>query len=116
MRFFNSDDPKANLDFALEAMEDFSLEDQAYVVNRLFRYQWFRNYIYTTDYISQQLNQILSILSRYLKEAEFIGEIEDRTTQINIIQIIFIGKDIDCLLYTSPSPRDQRGSRMPSSA
>ena len=25
-------------------------------------------------------------------------------------------EDIDCLLYTSPSPRDQRGSRMPSSA
>ena len=24
--------------------------------------------------------------------------------------------DTDCLLYTSPSPRDQRGSRMPSSA
>ena len=23
---------------------------------------------------------------------------------------------MDCLLYTSPSPRDQRGSRMPSSA
>ena len=29
-----------------------------------------------------------------------------------------VGRDklIDCLLYTSPSPRDQRGSRMPSSA
>ena len=25
-------------------------------------------------------------------------------------------KNINCLLYTSPSPRDQRGSRMPSSA
>ena len=25
-------------------------------------------------------------------------------------------KYVDCLLYTSPSPRDQRGSRMPSSA
>ena len=25
-------------------------------------------------------------------------------------------RDICCLLYTSPSPRDQRGSRMPSSA
>ena len=24
--------------------------------------------------------------------------------------------EISCLLYTSPSPRDQRGSRMPSSA
>ena len=35
----------------------------------------------------------------------------------------FVGKidnnnniDYSCLLYTSPSPRDQRGSRMPSSA
>ena len=27
-----------------------------------------------------------------------------------------IGQDGNCLLYTSPSPRDQRGSRMPSSA
>ena len=26
------------------------------------------------------------------------------------------GKFKPCLLYTSPSPRDQRGSRMPSSA
>ena len=38
--------------------------------------------------------------------------------------LIFLGKNFqdidkankDCLLYTSPSPRDQRGSRMPSSA
>ena len=28
----------------------------------------------------------------------------------------FMGLGILCLLYTSPSPRDQRGSRMPSSA
>ena len=27
-----------------------------------------------------------------------------------------IAKNIDCLLYTSPSPRDKRQSRMPSSA
>ena len=26
------------------------------------------------------------------------------------------GKHIDCLLYTSPSPRDRQKSRMPSSA
>ena len=26
------------------------------------------------------------------------------------------GRMVTCLLYTSPSPRDQRGSRMPSSA
>ena len=29
---------------------------------------------------------------------------------------MFSKEDITCLLYTSPSPRDQRGSRMPSSA
>ena len=27
-----------------------------------------------------------------------------------------LGRNLPCLLYTSPSPRDQRGSRMPSSA
>ena len=31
-------------------------------------------------------------------------------------RISTFGQDINCLLYTSPSPRDQRGSRMPSSA
>ena len=31
--------------------------------------------------------------------------------------IVLTGTEIkSCLLYTSPSPRDQRGSRMPSSA
>ena len=29
---------------------------------------------------------------------------------------VYIGHNTNCLLYTSPSPRDQRGSRMPSSA
>ena len=29
---------------------------------------------------------------------------------------IFMPQPQSCLLYTSPSPRDQRGSRMPSSA
>ena len=31
-------------------------------------------------------------------------------------EITLRAKLSDCLLYTSPSPRDQRGSRMPSSA
>ena len=29
---------------------------------------------------------------------------------------VYVGELDTCLLYTSPSPRDQRGSRMPSSA
>ena len=33
-----------------------------------------------------------------------------------LAQLCFKGWRMGCLLYTSPSPRDQRGSRMPSSA
>ena len=35
---------------------------------------------------------------------------------INLLEPIDNGQILFCLLYTSPSPRDQRGSRMPSSA
>ena len=45
--------------------------------------------------------------------------IADATT---LTEAGYVGEDVEniiltfCLLYTSPSPRDQRGSRMPSSA
>ena len=46
----------------------------------------------------------------------FIGESISRARRYQyIFSMIFIWF-IACLLYTSPSPRDQRGSRMPSSA
>ena len=32
------------------------------------------------------------------------------------LKLLLLDEPYDCLLYTSPSPRDQRGSRMPSSA
>ena len=35
---------------------------------------------------------------------------------IRFIRRILVGQLISCLLYTSPSPRDMRRSRMPSSA
>ena len=37
-------------------------------------------------------------------------------TILSIILLTFFHEHLPCLLYTSPSPRDQRGSRMPSSA
>ena len=42
-------------------------------------------------------------------------EVEIRACAIHTVELIR-EKFKDCLLYTSPSPRDQRGSRMPSSA
>ena len=35
---------------------------------------------------------------------------------LNTVVLLFSSLTMACLLYTSPSPRDQRGSRMPSSA
>ena len=35
---------------------------------------------------------------------------------VDLAQLQQLSRPIPCLLYTSPSPRDQRGSRMPSSA
>ena len=43
-------------------------------------------------------NQTISLLMRQLENSDFFDKVDF------------------CLLYTSPSPRDQRGSRMPSSA
>ena len=59
-------------------------------------------------------------------EAEVRAALEDRFVQYELSKQWFYksGKTLyesgrpswGCLLYTSPSPRDQRGSRMPSSA
>ena len=54
---------------------------------------------------------------------EIAGQVIDRS-QFDRILIVgggkfshYMAKGVEtCLLYTSPSPRDQRGSRMPSSA
>ena len=47
-----------------------------------------------------------------------IVDVYEHTTFPNTNSIVFDGQDdyIDCLLYTSPSPRDLSTSRMPSSA
>ena len=40
----------------------------------------------------------------------------DRVEAGQLYEFYIENKDYDCLLYTSPSPRDKRQSRMPSSA
>ena len=47
----------------------------------------------------------------------FIGKYDPAGNGLNALSVIYTMQlIIICLLYTSPSPRDQRGSRMPSSA
>ena len=53
---------------------------------------------------------VYSALVIWSASGQDIGMMERKIGQIAM------GLVIICLLYTSPSPRDQRGSRMPSSA
>ena len=48
------------------------------------------------------------------KEKLFAEKLNGRLAMLGIIA--GIGAYLTCLLYTSPSPRDKRQSRMPSSA
>ena len=47
---------------------------------------------------------------------KIIDTVQETATRRITNNILEINKAHICLLYTSPSPRDQRGSRMPSSA
>ena len=57
-------------------------------------------------------------LPYYDKEHQQIALLAAKSMDVKGVDLIKdpLGDPKDCLLYTSPSPRDQRGSRMPSSA
>ena len=75
-----------------------------------------------------KVNQKQSEFKVNQKQSEFIERAMQQLTQVMnqcaensatataILGRRQVGRHIVCLLYTSPSPRDQRGSRMPSSA
>ena len=55
-----------------------------------------------------------SFVTAYMEDPRFLERIEEIYN--HTIRTRTGATYFDCLLYTSPSPRDQRGSRMPSSA
>ena len=73
-----------------------------------------------TDYqIVQQLARRVAMSEHFEGDAEWWLRKMTEPLQKHGIKFESIGEDVvrnPCLLYTSPSPRDQRGSRMPSSA
>ena len=69
----------------------------------------------------------MNVLANKRLDLDIINIISDLSTELQIKAFLVGGyvrdlildrksKDIDCLLYTSPSPRDLSSSRMPSSA
>ena len=65
-----------------------------------------------------RLEQLAERLATGLSEAASAAGVEHCVNRVGSMMTLFFnpGPVTCCLLYTSPSPRDQRGSRMPSSA
>ena len=80
----------------------------------------------TISDIAAHANVSKSTVSRVLNDTTPVNEEKRQAVlaamkEMNFEPNIFArglasGQSYTCLLYTSPSPRDQRGSRMPSSA
>ena len=72
-----------------------------------------------TEYAQSQLGDVIFLefpeVGQEFSAGDVFGEVEAVKTVSELYSPIS-GKIIDCLLYTSPSPRDGLLSRMPSSA
>ena len=68
--------------------------------------------------VDNQLGLYNSLTEMYPDKSELVDVFKASGFKYMIIDFntVTIDKTDNCLLYTSPSPRDQRGSRMPSSA
>ena len=78
-----------------------------------------RHFMYLHDELTREnarLKQLLAEKDDEIKQVENSRkELEAMYTNLKMARTISI-HDNDCLLYTSPSPRDSTSSRMPSSA
>ena len=69
-----------------------------------------------------RIDALAKLVESYSSESDLAGKMRDAGIDPESDigqQMIYLVNDLlgfPCLLYTSPSPRDQRGSRMPSSA
>ena len=70
--------------------------------------------------ITHKLNEIMDLTSEVsvMRQGEVVGHTKTTDTNKEKLAEMMVGRSVllSCLLYTSPSPRDQRGSRLPASA
>ena len=82
----------------------------------------YQNYVGVSEEANEMFGKLMStsddLMDRYYQL--LLGESRDESLHPKVakkqLALKLVTRYHDCLLYTSPSPRDQRGSRMPSSA
>ena len=110
--------PNSNLSYEYEIIE-MELEKDEYIFFRN-QFQLPEECLFSIADISFEGFQ-KSLNSWFFKNGEILNLGVNETRESYAINMFFSDlNDVicikNCLLYTSPSPRDQRGSRMPSSA
>ena len=73
-------------------------------------------YLYRTEHVVIEIRDKDVKLASASADIELLLERHRRIVESAPIQLDLVAVDRDCLLYTSPSPRDRTRSRMPSSA
>ena len=96
------------------------------LLNRLTEYASFHKYSWSLkDGVYEMLTPQKKVTFKIISDTFFkIDQIVDLTSVdlimanavFDLLSKVQISQFLDCLLYTSPSPRDKRQSRMPSSA
>ena len=74
-------------------------------------YQWFDLSKDEPSYILEQSIKAENVIKKFIEEVKLEFDLLNKD-----ICLSGFSQGCICLLYTSPSPRDQRGTRMPSSA
>ena len=90
------------------AFSDVNPPVQAWATYEIYRIDKEQNGIGDISFLKRMQNKLALNFTWWVNRKDRSGN--------NVFEGGFLGLDNICLLYTSPSPRDQRGSRMPSSA
>ena len=75
-----------------------------------------RNYTFSSDNRTSDTVIYLDISKLIINDLVSLNDLNGKFNNTDIVDSYFTGNINSCLLYTSPSPRDQRGWRMPSCA
>ena len=88
-----------------------------HIVNQTIKKEWtdYNNHMNMAYYVLV-FDQTWEIILEKFKMGEKSAKDTQRSTMVVETRTTYDGEVKDCLLYTSPSPRDYAASRMPSSA
>ncbi|MCP3929499.1 MAG: hypothetical protein GY705_10400 [Bacteroidetes bacterium] len=109
-KLFEVDDPEKMLTFLELKSQDYTIEESAYLYNKLFRYKWFLEYVINGKIHTDLANKIAETLSAYLQKSTFITEFEEQATQLNIFQLINSQKTLSERLEASMQFEDDPGT------